>query len=181
MAVSKVKKESILKDLGEQFKKSPFVIFLNFHGLNTAATAKLRSLARQSNARYQVAKKTLIRKAFGIFNFSGDEPGLEGEIGVIFGPAEKITEIAKNLVKFIKEHKELSVNGGIFENSFVGPKIVSEFAVIPSREELLAKLVYIINAPCRGLVVTLNGAMRKFVSVLSQISAQGRSASGGKK
>lgn len=169
MAVSKQKKESILKDLGEQFKKSPFVVFVNFHGLNNAVIIKLRSLARQSNAKYQVAKKTLIRKILESFSLSGDKPSLEGEIGVIFGPVEKTTEIAKNLVKFIKEHKELTVNGGIFENRFVGPKIVSEFAVIPSREELLAKLVYMINAPCQGLVVTLNGVMRKFVSVLSQI------------
>jgi len=74
-----------------------------------------------------------------------------------------------NSNKFIKEHKELVVSGGILEEKLIGPKMVSELAAIPSREILLAKLVYIINAPRRGLVVTLSGAMRNFVSVLSQI------------
>lgn len=169
MAVSRQKKESILKDLIERFKKSPFIVFVNFHGLNTVASRKLRVLARRSAAKYQVAKKTLIKKSLGEFKFSGEAPGLEGEIGIIFASAEKATEIAKNLVKFIKEYKELAVNGGIFENRFVGPKIVSELSVIPSREELLAKLVYIINSPIQRMVVTLNGPMRNFVNVLSQI------------
>ena len=96
-------------------------------------------------------------------------PDLEGEIGMIFSPAESFMDIAKNLAKFIKEHKELVVSGGILEEKLIGPKMVSELAAIPSREILLAKLVYIINAPRRGLVVTLSGAMRNFVSVLSQI------------
>jgi len=169
MAITRQKKESILDDLNEQFKKARMVVFVNFHGLNTAASRKLRVLLKQSRGQYQVAKKTLIRKALQKISAFGSMPDLEGEIGMIFSPAESFMDIAKNLAKFIKEHKELVVSGGILEEKLIGPKMVSELAAIPSREILLAKLVYIINAPRRGLVVTLSGAMRNFVSVLSQI------------
>ena len=144
------------------------VIFVNFHGLSTTATRKLRTLLRVTSSQYKVAKKTLIKKAMETLNVVGDMPNLEGEIALIFG-ADNLPVIAKNLVKFIKEHKELKISGGILENKFIGSKMVSELAVIPTREVLLAKLVYVINSPIRGLVVTLNGPMRNFISVLSQI------------
>ena len=144
------------------------VIFVNFHGLSTTATRKLRTLLRVTSSQYKVAKKTLIKKAMETLNVVGDMPNLEGEIALIFG-ADNLPVIAKNLVKFIKEHKELKISGGILENKFIDSKMVSELAVIPTREVLLAKLVYVINSPIRGLVVTLNGPMRNFISVLSQI------------
>jgi len=107
MAITRQKKESILDDLNEQFKKARMVVFVNFHGLNTAASRKLRVLLKQSRGQYQVAKKTLIRKALQKISAFGSMPDLEGEIGMIFSPAESFIDIAKNLAKFIKEHKEL--------------------------------------------------------------------------
>ncbi len=173
MAITKQKKSGILKDLEEQLKSSQLVIFVNFHGLGTAATRKLRKMMLSSTGRYQVAKKTLIRKALETLDVSGIMPNLQGEIGMIFSPAEKLTDIAKNLVKFLKEHKELTISGGMLENKFIGPKMVTELAAIPSREELLAKLAYVMKSSVQGLVVTLNGPARDFISVLSQISAKG--------
>ena len=168
MPITRQKKETILQGLTGQFKKAQMVIFVNFHGLSTTATRKLRTLLRITGSQYKVAKKTLIKKAMEALNIVGDMPNLEGEIALIFG-ADNLPVIAKNLVKFIKEHKELTISGGILENKFIGPKIVSELATIPTREVLLARLVYIINSPIQGVVVTLNGPVRNFISVLSQI------------
>ncbi len=150
-------------------KKTQAIVFVNFHGLATSATRTLRTIARAGAGKYQVAKKTLIKKALESFDVSGEMPDLKGEVGVIFGPEESISAIAKGLVKFIKEHKELSVLGGIFEKKFIEPKLVSELAVIPSREVLLGRFVNIINSPIQRVVVTLNGTIRNFASVLSQI------------
>ncbi len=168
MAVTRQKKETILQGLAGQFKEAQMVIFVNFHGLSTTATRKLRTLLRITSAQYKVAKKTLIKKAMEVLNVVGDMPNLEGEIALIFG-ADNLPVIAKNLVKFIKEHKELTISGGILENKFIGSKMVSELATIPTREVLLAKLVYIINSPRQRLVGALGGDLRKFVNILSQI------------
>ena len=169
MSITRQKKETILKDLAEQIKKAQMIIFVNFHGLNTAATRKLRNLIRLSAGKYQVAKKTLIKKALEKLDVSGIIPSLQGEIGVITG-GDDVTALTKNLVKFIKEHKELVISGGILENNFIGPKMVSELATIPSREILLAKLAYTLNSPARRLVGAMGGDLRKFVMILSQIS-----------
>jgi large subunit ribosomal protein L10 len=170
MAVSRQKKELILNDLNEQFKKARMIVFVNFHGLNTTASRKLRKLMRVSSARFFVAKKTLIKKALEKFNFSGVMPDLEGEVGLIFNHAEKeIIGLAKNLVKFIKEHKELSVLGGITENGFIESKMVSDLAAIPSREILLAKLVYTLNSPLSRLVGGLKGNLQKFIVIIGHI------------
>ncbi len=170
MAVSRQKKESILKDLTEQIKKARMIIFVNFHGLNNAATRKMRNLMRAGSAQYKVAKKTLIKKALGDFKVSGGMPDLGGEVGLIFAQAEEeVANTAKIIAKFIKEHKELSILGGILENKFIENKIISELAVIPSREVLLAKLVYTLNSPLQRLVGGLEGNLKKFVMIISQI------------
>lgn len=183
MPITRQKKESILKELTEQMKKARMIVFVNFHGLSTAATRNLRNLMKTSSAKYKVAKKTLIKKVLGDFKVSGEMPDLGGEVGLIFAQAEEeITNIAKNLAKFIKEHKELSVLGGILENKFMEKKMVSELALIPSREILLTKLVYTLNSPLRRLVGGLGGNLQKFIIVISKISAKGspRGEAGGK-
>jgi large subunit ribosomal protein L10 len=182
MAVTRQKKESILKDLAEQIKKARMIVFINFHGLSTSATQKLRNLMRAGFAQYKVAKKTLIKKALGDSGISGEIPDLGGEVGLIFVQGEEparnashsdaggeIANIAKNIAKFIKEHKELSILGGILENKFIEKKMISELAVIPSREVLLANLVYALNSPLRRLVGGLEGNLQKFVIVISKI------------
>ncbi len=169
MAVTRQKKETILQGLSGQFKEAQMVIFVNFHGLSTTATRKLRTLLRVTGSQYKVAKKTLIKKAMEALNVIGDMPNLEGEIALIFG-ADNLPVIAKSLIKFIKEHKELTISGGILENKFIGSKMVSELATIPTREVLLAKLVYVINSPRQRLVGALGSDLRKFVNILSQIN-----------
>jgi large subunit ribosomal protein L10 len=170
MAISRAKKESILKDLNEQLEKARMVVFVNFHGLSTTASRGLRKLMKAGSAKYLVAKKTLIKKALEKFKFSGAMPNLEGEVGLIFAEAEKeIVNLAKNLAKFIKEHKELSVLGGIMEKHFIKSTTVVDLSLIPTREILLAKLVYMLNSPLRRLVGSLNGNLRKFVIIISQI------------
>ena len=168
MATTRQKKETILQGLTGQFKEAQMVIFVNFHGLSTAATRKLRKLLRTTGSQYKVAKKTLIKKAMEALNVVGDTPNLEGEIALIFG-ADNLPTVAKSLIKFIKENKEMAISGGILENKFIGSKMVSELAAIPTREILLAKLVYVINSPRQRLVGALGGDLRKFANILSQI------------
>jgi len=168
MATTRQKKETILQGLTGQFKEAQMVIFVNLHGLSTAATRKLRKLLRTTGSQYKVAKKTLIKKAMETLNVIGDMPNLEGEIALIFG-ADNLPTVAKSLIKFIKENKEMAISGGILENKFIGSKMVSELAAIPTREILLAKLVYVINSPRQRLVGALGGDLRKFANILSQI------------
>ncbi len=166
--ITKDQKQEILKDLEAGFKKAKVIIFVNFHGLSVSASTKLRKLLREIDVKYTVAKKTLIKRALGAINPSGEMPKLDGEIAIAFSENDPIAP-AKALDKFAKENKMVTFAGGIYENGYIGPGLVTELASIPSREILLGKLIYVISSSQRGLVVTLNGVIRNLVGVLSQI------------
>jgi len=166
--ITKQKKQEILKDLENNLRKAKIVVFVNFHGLNVAAAAELRKSLREIGVKYLVAKKTLIKKALESFNFQGELPELEGEISLAFSEGDPIAS-AKILEQFAKKNKTIKLLAGIFENKYISSENLVILASIPSREVLLGQLVNVINAPIQRLVVTLNGVMRNFVSVINQI------------
>lgn len=155
-------------ELKDWFAKSKVVIFVNFHSLNTALARNFRVLMRKLGAKYFVAKKTLIKKTLNGFKFEGQMPELEGEVAMIFSTEDAVAPL-KSLTKFVKANHVMKILGGIFDNSFTDKSGVLRLADLPSKEILIAQFINVINAPRRGLVVTLNGVMRNFVNVLRQI------------
>lgn len=166
--LTKQKKQEILKDLEANLKKAKIVIFINFHGLNVITSHKLRKLLREIGVCYLVVKKTLAKKALEMVGLKGEMPNLEGELALAYSEQDPIVS-AKVLQKFAKENKTIKLLGGVWDNKYINSEMVLTLANIPSREILLGKLVYIINSPIRGMVVTLNGVIKNLVSVLSQI------------
>jgi large subunit ribosomal protein L10 len=166
--ITKQKKEEILKDLKKALKKAKAVVFVNFHGLNVSISTQIRMALRKSGIKYFVTKKTLIRKAFEEFGFSGEMPVLEGEIALAISEDDPIV-LAKELKSFF-DKKNIKIAGGVFENRFIDDKTVVMLANIPPREVLLAQFVNVINSPIQGLVVTLDGVMGKFVRTLNEIT-----------
>lgn len=169
MAITRQKKEEILKNIEDKGKKSASAIFVNFHGLNVAGETELRSNLRNSGVDYVVAKKTLIRKAFDTFKLKGEMPELDGEVAIAFGKEDAVAP-AREVFEFGKKHKDMvTMLGGMLEGEYIDANKALMLANIPSREVLYGKFVNVINSPIQGMVVTLNGVMRNFVSVLSQI------------
>jgi len=168
MALTREKKEQVLGELKDGLKSSGIVILGNFHGLNTVLAHQLRVLLRELGARYLVAKKTLIKKALDELGISGEMPQLEGEAALVFGGVE-VTAPAKSVSKFIKEHPEISFLGGVLEGAYITKAAVSGLAAIPSRDELIAQFIYVINAPRQKMVGVLQAPIRDFISVLGQI------------
>ncbi len=167
MAITKQKKEEILNKLKDSLKKSKMVVFVNFHGLGVSAAAEMRNLLKQTGANYLVAKKTLIKRAFGELGFSGEMPELEGEIGVSFSEEDAVSS-AKALKDFSKKNS-IKLMGGVFENEFIGSETVVMLANIPPKEILLGQFVNVINSPIQGFVGALNGIIRNFVGVLDEV------------
>ncbi len=167
MAITKEKKEEILKNLQENMEAAKVIIFVNFHGLNVAAATELRDILRKTGAKYLIAKKTLLRRALESFGLEGEIPELEGEVAAAFSEGDPAA-CAKELKNFAKKNS-IKLLGGVFENKVVGKETIVMLANIPSREVLLGQLVNVINSPIQGLVGTLNGVTRNFVGVLNEI------------
>jgi large subunit ribosomal protein L10 len=117
----------------------------------------------------KVAKKTLINLALKEKNLNViDVRKMLGEVAVIFGMKDEISS-AKTVYEFSKENKNLKILGGILEKNFIGPEKIEELAKLPTKEELLAKLVSDISAPISNFVYLLKSIPQSLVFVLSQI------------
>lgn len=168
MALTKQKKEEILKELKNQTDDSNLVVFVNFHGLNTVLSREIRSLIKKADAKYFVAKKTLIKRVLGDAGFSGKMPELEGELALVFAE-DDVVEPVKILVDFRKKNPHINLLGGVVEKVFVDGAKIMELSKLPTRDVLIAQFINVISSPTRQMVGVLSGAQRDFISVLSQI------------
>ncbi len=169
MAKSRQQKEDAVAALEEKFKNSKAVVFTNFDGLSVAEADEMRNALRAAGVDYMVAKRTLIGLALKkaeLTDVSIDE--LTGGIGVAFGTEDEIAP-AKTLATFGKKSEALKLVGGIFDGKYIDAAQVQQLAALPSKEELLVKLMWLVQYPTTGLVNVLAGSMRKFVYALQAI------------
>lgn len=166
MAKTKQKKEEILKDLKEKLADSKSVVFANFTGLSVKDTEDLRAKCREEEVEYLVAKKTLLKKALEEAGF--EVPKLEGEVSAAFSVKDEVIA-AKVLDTFAKSHEQVQFLAGILENKMIDAEKVKGLAKLPSKDELLARMVGSIKAPISGFVNVLSGNLRGFVNVLNAI------------
>lgn len=170
MAVSKAKKSEILAKLEGNFQKSKATVFVNFQGMTVADTVKLRKFLKTSGVDYLVAKKTLMRlMAQNAKVDSFDDSILEGSIGVVFGYTDEVS-LAKMVMAQTKQFKQLKIVAGIVENKMVAGAVINTLANLPSREELLSKLVGTMLSPLRRFVGSLQSPVSGFVRVLQAYS-----------
>lgn len=153
MAITKDKKKEILNKL-EDVTGSESVVFLNFHGLPVSQTTQMRSELRNKDVNYFVAKKTLVKKAFGDSKIKGDLPELEGELAIAY--SNDPTSAAREVYTFQKKFSDqVSILGGVFENKYLNKFEMEEIALIPSIEVLRGMFVNIINSPIQGFAMAI--------------------------
>jgi large subunit ribosomal protein L10 len=173
MAITKQKKEEIIRDLEDKFSRHTAAVFVDYSGLNVKSMENVRGELRKEGIDIKVAKKTLLDLVMKKLNISIDIKVLSGQVAVVLGYGDEVAP-AKIISKFAKELENLKVLGGIFSAEggkvFVGPDKVATLASIPSREELLAKMVGSMQAPVSGLVNVMVGNIRGLVQVLNGLS-----------
>ncbi len=158
-----------MRELTDAFGKSVSVVFANFSGLPVKEAEALRKQARAEQMGIMVAKKTLLEKATTDAGLTDVSPrSFGGEVLTLFGYGDEVAP-ARLLHKFGKTHSMVKMIGGILERHFVSAAKIKELALLPSKQELLAKLVGSMNAPVSGFVNVLAGNLRGLVRVLDGI------------
>ncbi|MBN1258274.1 50S ribosomal protein L10 [Candidatus Peregrinibacteria bacterium] len=166
MAVTKAKKSEILSELDEMFGKAKSIVFAANKGLSVKDASHLRGQLRKGKNEMKVAKKTLIRIAAEKHNIKDiDDAVMTGAVAAIFCYEDPLSGI-KALFKFSKENEKLELLGGIMDGKVISADIVKRYAAIPSREELLAKMMGSMKSPVSGFVGVLSGTLGGFVRVL---------------
>lgn len=161
----KAGKVAELKDL---LTSSKGVVLVDYCGLTVAEDTELRSKMREAGVKYMVAKNTFIRIAAQEAGIEGLDAYLEHNTAVAFSAEDPVAP-AKILNDFSKDHKALEIKAGILDGKVIGLDEVKAVAELPSREELLAKLVGNMQAPISGLVNVLQGTIRNFVYTLEAV------------
>jgi len=166
MAVTKQKKEEILKELVDKFSRSQSVVFADYRGLDVASISELRGKCREGGAEMKVAKKTLIKLAAKDQSIEVDDSAIEGPVVTTFSYEDPLSGI-QILYKFSKGNDNLKLLGGIIDGQLVGPDVIQQYAKLPSRDELLAKLTGSMNSPLSGFVGIGNSLVAGIVRVLN--------------
>lgn len=172
MAISKSKKEEVLAELKDAFANSQVAVFTDFTGMDVPTLLELRKRVRESGGTYKVAKKNLLNLALTEQGIEGIDPRqMEGEIAVAFGMTDPAAT-SKAVYGLAKEVEKPAIVAGIMGEQVLTATEVTHLATLPSREELLAKVVGSINAPVGGFVRVLNGNVQGLVFALKAIADQ---------
>jgi len=169
MPKTKQQKKVIVESLGENIKKAKAVVFANFQGLTVAKSEDLRKKCRKEGVNVMVAKKTLLRKICENLGLVDINPKtFEGGVATFTSEGDEVAP-AKVVATFAKDNDKVVIYGGILENKFIASDYVKNLASLPSKQELLGKLVGSINAPVSGFVNVLAGNLRGLITVLNNI------------
>lgn len=167
MAITKEQKADILNDLVDKFSRSKSVVFSDYRGLDVAGIQDLRGRLREKGAEAKVAKKTLMKLAAEKNNLPKiSDDILAGPVAVTFSYEDELSGL-QILFRFSKENENLKLLGGIIDGKVMGAEEITELAKLPSREELLAKMIGSMNAPISGFVGIMSNLISGFVRVLS--------------
>ncbi len=170
--ITKEKKKEIIQDLIDKLSRQKSVVFFDYTGLKVNQSQELRSKLRQEEIDCQISKKTLIDLALekaGLKDIKVKE--LAGQIGLVFGYKDEILP-AKILYDFSKENKDLKIISGLIDGQFLGNEAVLELAKLPSKQELLSKLIGSISSPVLGLHNTLQGNLSKLINIFKNLKSE---------
>jgi large subunit ribosomal protein L10 len=159
-------KADAIDELAEQLTRAKLAILTDYRGLNVAGLQGLRSTLRPLNAEFRIAKNTLTRIAAEKAGIEGLTPMLDGPLALVLA-YEDIVAPSKAISDFARTSRILTIKGGVLENAIVSAKNIEELATLPSRDELLGKLLGLFNSPIQGLVNVLSGPPRSLVQVLN--------------
>ena len=164
-------KESQVKELSEAFESHDTFYLLDFINMHVSQSVQLRRRLRDQSYTFRVIKNRLALRALSE-DFPDDLKGFfQGPTAIAFAPQDPIG-LARMLKDFSIEHKVLSVKGGMFEGQFIPAQRFEEIANLTSREDLLAKLGFLMSYPLTKLLRTWQAPVDSLGRLLSQLKTK---------
>ncbi len=167
MPLTREEKESLLESYRESVVASPHVFLIKAQGITVPQITDLRDKVRDSGGQYVVVKNRIALRAIEGAALGGLKEHFVGPTAIAYG--DDPVSIAKTLTEFSKQVPTFEFKGGLVDGQPITAQQVSEIADLPSREQLLAKLLYLMQSPVSGFVRALAAIPRDFVLVLDQI------------
>lgn len=166
-----VKNINSVKELSVKLDKAKAIYFTDYLGLDVVSVTKLRKNFVEKDVEFTVAKNTLIKLAAKEVGISGIDEFLEGPTAIAFGYDDP-TGPARVIKEFLKDFDKPSVKGMIFDGEIFTSDQFDKIANLPSKEQLLSKLVGTLNSPMSKLSSVLNSSVSGLLGRLTQLNSK---------
>ncbi len=173
MAVTRAKKTEQVEKLGKELQNVSSLIVTTYSKLTVAQDYELRKTLRSSGAKYLVVKNTLAERAAKGTKVEEVLKNLSGVTSIAYTSGDPVA-LAKALSKYAKDNPEFSFKSGVVEGRVISINQIQALAIMPSKEEIYAKLLFLMNAPAQRLVTVMNAVGRDIAVVISQGVEKGK-------
>ena len=169
----KGKKKEELDELKKDLAEAKNMFVAQFQGMTVAQDSELRQKIRGTKSKYRVVKNTLARKAAEGTPAEGVAKSFDGSTAIAYNSSDPVS-LAKALTAYAKTNPVFVFKAGMVDGRVVNIADIANIAAMPSKEELIAKLLFLINSPARRLAVALNGVARNLAVVVKQAIEQNK-------
>jgi len=167
MAVTRAKKTEQVDKLGKDLKNVSSLVVTTYNKLTVAQDYELRKALRVSGAKYTVVKNTLAERAAKGTKVAEVLKDLSGVTSIAYTEGDPVA-LAKALSKYAKDNPEFTFKAGVVEGRVVSINEIKALATMPAKEEIYAKLLFLINAPAQRLVTAMNAVGKNLAVVVNQ-------------
>ncbi|SCK10323.1 50S ribosomal protein L10 [Vogesella sp. LIG4] len=152
-------KKAVVAEVSAQLADAQTVVIAEYRGIEVSSMTKLRAKARENGVYLRVLKNTLVRRAVAGTQFEALADQMIGPL--VYGVSVDAVAAAKVLHQFAKEDNKIVIKAGSYNGKLLNAAEVTELASIPSREELLSKLLFVMQAPVSGFARALAALAEK--------------------
>jgi len=154
-------KKALVKSLVEKIKNSPAGVLVDYKGINVEDDTNLRRELRTAGVDYAVIKNTMIRFAAKELGFDEFDEHLHGTSALAISTTDDVIAPAKILGAYAKKHENFKIKAGYLEGRAIGADEVNQLANMPSKEVLLAQVLYSFNYPIMQLAIACDAIVKK--------------------
>ena len=173
--MNKNEKTQAISELEAAIGKARNAFLIDFKGVTVPQVTELRKQVRETGSKYLVVKNTLALIALKDSPMIGMKDRFSGPTAVAYNSTDAV-KLAKALTRFAKDVPAMQFKGAMLDGQVVPAEQIQTIASLPSREELISKLLFVLQSPVRGLVTVLQGNIRNLAVVLNQVAKQKETA-----
>src|SRR4029078_6606931 len=166
---SRETKQRDLEALTQSLQSAKSAMVVSFAGLTVNKDQEFRNTLRTAGARYQVVKNTLARRAVKDPQFEQAAESFKGVTAIAWTEGDPVV-LSKAMSKFMKDNADFySFKSGVIDGKLIDLAQLTTIASLPSKEELISKLLYVLNAQAQRIVTVINAVPRDLAVVIKQI------------